>query len=163
MQSNFSPHTFNALLQQLQPSTDALQRQIPSIHAIDPNPPQQAGFTGFVRQQMPQASGPSNFASQLFSDTLKMIAPVGQSPNDEQLLVMALQSGLNQGLDHRRAIEILHGVCPLHLLSLPLNSEAGQQSRRQSMERLLSRTQISHRRYGQPAPADQDSKEASTV
>jgi hypothetical protein len=145
MQSGFSPHTFNALLQQLQPSqipsTDALQRRIPSIHAIDPNPPQQAGFTGLVQQQMSQAPGASVFASQLFSATLKMIAPVGQSPNDEQLLVMALQSGLNQGLDHRRAIERLHGVCPPpHVLSPPLNSEAGQQPRRQSMEGLLSRT-----------------------
>jgi hypothetical protein len=161
MQSSFSPQTFNLLLQGLQPSTDALQRQIPSIHAIDPNPPQQAGFTGFMQREAP---GASNFASQLFSDTLKMIAPVGQSPNDEQLLVMALQSGLNQGLDHRRAIERLHGVCPpLHVPHLPLISEAGQQSRRQSMEGLLSRTQISHRRYGQPAPANEDGKEASTV
>ncbi|KAI0257672.1 hypothetical protein BJV78DRAFT_1090033, partial [Lactifluus subvellereus] len=39
-----------------------------------------------------------------------MIAPVGQSPNDEQLLVMALHSGLSQGFDHKKAIETLHGV-----------------------------------------------------
>ncbi|KAH9982354.1 hypothetical protein BGW80DRAFT_1262927 [Lactifluus volemus] len=39
-----------------------------------------------------------------------MIAPVGQSPNDEQLLVMALHAGLSQGFDHKKAIETLHGV-----------------------------------------------------
>jgi hypothetical protein len=95
------------------PPMDALQPQ------PRPNSPQQAGFTGLLQQ----ASSPSVLASQLFSDTLKMITPVGQSPNDEQLLVMALQSGLSQGLDHRRAIERLHGVCPQpHVLCLPLNS-----------------------------------------
>ncbi|KAF8507208.1 hypothetical protein F5888DRAFT_1602957 [Russula emetica] len=72
--------------------------------------PQQAGITGPLQQQTPEALSASIFASQLFSDTLKMITPVGQSPNDEQLLVMALQSGLSQGLDHRKAIERLHGV-----------------------------------------------------
>lgn len=98
------------------PPMDALQ---PQPQPIEPNSPQQVGFTGLLQQ----ASSPSVLASQLFSDTLKMITPVGQSPNDEQLLVMALQSGLSQGLDHRRAIERLHGVCPqLHVLCLPLNS-----------------------------------------
>jgi len=76
-----------------------------------------------MQQQTPEALSASILASQLISDTLKMIAPVGQSPNDEQLLVMALQSGLSQGLDHRRAIEKLHGVSPRpHDFCLPLNS-----------------------------------------
>ena len=88
---------------------------------IDSNSPQQAGFTGLLQPQ--QTPSPSLLASQLFSDALKMIAPVGQSPGDEQLLVMALQSGLSQGLDHRRAIERLHGVCSQpHVFRLSLNS-----------------------------------------
>jgi hypothetical protein len=124
------------LLQQSQPkSSPPPSSHIPSIHALEQqqqsilstNPsspsPQQAGITGPLQQQTPEALNASIFASQLFSETLKMITPVGQSPNDEQLLVMALQSGLSQGLDHRRAIERLHGVSPRpHVLRLPLNS-----------------------------------------
>lgn len=124
----------NALLQLLQqsqpnstpppplhiPSIDALEQQQQSIQAINSSSPQQAGITGPLQQQ---TSEPSILSSQLFSDALKMIAPVGQSPNDEHLLVMALQSGLSQGLDHRRAIERLHGVSPRpRVLRLPLNS-----------------------------------------
>jgi hypothetical protein len=103
------------------PSMDASLPLPPSTEFIDPNSPQQPGFTGILQPQ--QATSPSVLASQLFTDTLKMITPVGQSPNDEQLLVMALQSGLSQGLDHRRAIERLHGVCSQpHVFRLPLNS-----------------------------------------
>jgi len=137
-QSNLSPRTMNALLQLLQqsqtksspppsahiPSIGALEQRQQSIQAINPSSPspQQAGITGPLQQQTPEALGASIIASQIFSDTLKMITPVGQSPNDEQLLVMALQSGLSQGLDHRRAIERLHGVSPRpHILRLPLN------------------------------------------
>jgi hypothetical protein len=136
MQSSFS-QTMNAFLQLLQqsqfkssppspshiPSIDALQQQQQSIQATNPSSPQQAGITRPLQQQTPEALSASIFASQLFSDTLKMITPVGESPNDEQLLVMALQSGLSQGLDHRKAIERLHGVSPRpHVLRLPLNS-----------------------------------------
>jgi hypothetical protein len=104
------------------PSIDALEEQQQSTQAINPSSPQQAGITRPL-QQTPEALSASIFASQLFSDTLKMITPVGQSPNDEQLLVMALQSGLSQGLDHRKSIERLHGVSPRpHALRLPLNS-----------------------------------------
>ncbi len=124
MESSLSPQTMNALLQLLQqsqptssppppshtPSVGALEQQQQSIQAIDPSSPQRVGVTGPLQQQTPQALSASIVASQLFSDALRMIAPVGQSPNDEQLLVMALQSGLSQGLDHRRAIERLHGV-----------------------------------------------------
>ena len=119
MQPSSPPQTMNALLQLLQqsqpPSIDALEQQQQSIQAINPSSP--------LQQQTPEALSASIFASQLFSDTLRMITPVGQSPNDEQLLVMALQSGLSQGLDHRKAIERLHGVSPRPLvLCLPLNS-----------------------------------------
>jgi hypothetical protein len=70
-----------------------------------------------------------------------MIVPVGQAPKDEQLLVMALQSGLSQGLDHRRAIERLDGVSPRpHVDRLRLNSAKGQQPCHQFMEGLLPRT-----------------------
>lgn len=114
----------NALLQLLQqsqpkssppplshmPSIDALEQRQQSIPATNPSSPQQAGITGPLQQQTPEALSASILTSQLISDALKMSAPVGQSPNDEQLLVMALQSGLSQGLDHRRAIERLHGV-----------------------------------------------------
>lgn len=116
----------NALLQLLQqsqpkssppppshvPSSDGLEQQQQSIQAINPSSPQQAGITRPLQQPTPEALSASIFASRLFSDTLKMITPVGESPNDEQLLVMALQSGLGQGLDHRKAIERLHGVSP---------------------------------------------------
>jgi hypothetical protein len=109
MQPSISPQTANAPLQLI----------LRSIQATDT---QQAGSTGLLQQQIPQAPN-AIFPSQLFSDTLKMIAPVGQSPNDEQLLVTTLQSGLSQGLDHRRAIEKLHGVRPLpHVVRLLLNS-----------------------------------------
>jgi hypothetical protein len=107
------------------PSIDALEQQQQSIQAINPSSPssQQTGITGPLQQQTSDALSASIFASQLFSETLKMITPVGQSPNDEQLLVMALQSGLSQGLDHRRAIERLHGVSPRpHVRRLFLNS-----------------------------------------
>jgi hypothetical protein len=126
----------NALLQLLQqsqpkssppppsqmPSVDASDQPQQSIQATDPSSPQQAGVTGPLQQQTLHALSASIFASQLFSDTLKMITPVGKSANDEQLLVMALQSGLSQGLDHRRAIERLHGVSlrPC-VFCLPLN------------------------------------------
>jgi hypothetical protein len=119
----------NALLQLLQqqsqpkssplpssriPSLDESEQQEQSIQAVHPSSPspQLAGITGPLQHQTSEALSASIFASQLFSETLKMITPVGQSPNDEQLLVMALQSGLSQGLDHRRAIERLHGVSP---------------------------------------------------
>lgn len=109
------------LLQQSQPnpnppppsrisSIDELEQQQQSIQAVNPSSPQQAVITRPLQQQTPEALSASILASQLFSDTLKMITPVGKSPNDEQLLVMALQSGLSQGLDHRKAIERLHGV-----------------------------------------------------
>jgi len=137
MQSSFV-QTINALLQQFQqsqplpspspqtPSVDVLQRQLlQSIQTIDHStPPQQPGLTGLFQssqQQTSQSSSPSLSSSQLLSDALKMIAPVGQSPNDEQLLVMALHSGLAQGLDHRRAIEALHGVCPHYMSSVYLS------------------------------------------
>ncbi len=127
----------NALLQLLQqsqpkssppapsemPSADALEQPQQSIQDIDRSSPQQAGVTSPLQQQTFHALSASIFASRLFSDTLKMITPVGQSANDEQLLVMALQSGLSQGLDHKRAIERLHGVSlRLCVLCLPLNS-----------------------------------------
>jgi hypothetical protein len=133
----------NALLQLLQqsqpksspplpsqmPSVDASEQPQQSIQATDPSSPQQAGVTL-------HALSASIFASQLFSDTLKMITPVGQSANDEQLLVMALQSGLSQGLDHRRAIERLHGVSLRScVLCLPLNSA----SRSTTMLRIYGR------------------------
>jgi hypothetical protein len=137
MQSSFF-QTINALLQQVQPSQplstptpqtpsiDVLQRQLlQSIQTIDHNTIQQPDLIGLVQalqqRQMPQSSSAPSPSSQLISDALKMIAPVGQSPNDEQLLIMALHTGLSQGLNHRRAIETLHGVCPwLHLIRLPL-------------------------------------------
>jgi hypothetical protein len=139
MQSSFV-QSINALLQQFQPSQppptpppqlpsiDLLQRQLlQSIQTIDHNTsqPPQAGLTELLQslQQQQTRHSPSTPipSSQLLSDALKMIAPVGQSPNDEQLLVMALHSGLSQGLSHRRAIETLHGVCHrLHLIHLRL-------------------------------------------
>lgn len=126
MQTNHSPQTANAPLQLL----------LRSIQATDPNFSHQAGI---LQQQIPQAPCAIS-ASQLFSDALKMIAPVGQSPNDEQLLVMALQSGLSQGLDHRRAIEKLHGVRPRPHVPVSLSiREVGQQPCRQSVEGLLPR------------------------
>jgi hypothetical protein len=131
MQSSFV-QSINALLQQFQPqqplptppqvpSIDVLQRQLlQSIQTIDYNTSQQPGLTELLQslQQRQTHQSPSTPipSSQLLSDALKMIAPVGQSPNDEQLLVMALHSGLSQGLNHRRAIETLHGVC-LHCIS----------------------------------------------
>ena len=136
MQSSFSPQTMDALLQLLQqsqpkssppppshiPSIDSLEQSQKSNQPMNHSSPQQADITGPSPQQTPEALSASILASQLFSDTLKMITPVGQSPNDEQLLVMALQSGLSQGLDHRKAIERLHGVSPRpHVVHLPLN------------------------------------------
>ncbi len=136
MQSSFV-QTINALLQQFQqpqplqspspqtPSVDVLQRQLlQSIQTIDHSTPQQPGLTELFQssqRQTSQSTSPSISSSQLLSDALKMIAPVGQSPNDEQLLVMALHSGLAQGLDHRRAIEALHGVCPHYMSSVYLS------------------------------------------
>ena len=143
----------NALLQLLQhsqpkssppPSSHIpLEQQDQSIQVNNPSspPPQQVGIAGPPQQQTPKALSASIFASELLSETLKMITPVGQSPNDEQLLVMALQSGLSQGLDHRRAIERLHGVSPRpHLLRLLSIRRIGQQPCRQFMEGLLPRT-----------------------
>ena len=133
--------TITALLQQFQqsqplpsppprtPSVDELQRQLlQTIQPIDQNTPQQPGLTEILQSLQRQTSQTSQTpstpipSSQLLTDALKMIAPVGQSPNDEQLLVMALHTGLAQGLDHRRAIETLHGVCPsLYILCLSLS------------------------------------------
>ncbi|KAH9984645.1 hypothetical protein BJV74DRAFT_848008 [Russula compacta] len=129
MQSNFL-QTINALLQQFQqsqptqnpppppqiPSVNVLQQHLQqTIQAIDQHSLQQASVSGLfqsLQQQTSQAPAPgaSISPSQLLYDALQMIAPVGQSPNDEQLLAMALHCGLSQGLDHRRAIETLHGV-----------------------------------------------------
>jgi hypothetical protein len=136
--------TINALLQQFQqpqvPSSPSLPPELPSvtvnavqqqllqsIRAIGQNTPQRPGFNRLFQpsqQQTPQAPcvPASSSQLQLLSDALKMIAPVGQSPNDEQLLVMALHSGLSQGLDHRRAIETLHGVCSL-ITCLPSHTQ----------------------------------------
>jgi hypothetical protein len=96
-------------------SMNTLQQQLlQSIQPMDQNMLQQAGLNALLQsfqQQTPQAPSTPMSSTQLLSDALKMIAPVGQSPNDEQLLVMALHSGLTQGFDHKRAIETLHGVC----------------------------------------------------
>jgi hypothetical protein len=137
MQSSFV-QTINALLQQFQqpqpmpgsppqiPPVDALRGQLlQSIQTIDHSIAQQPGLAELLQslqRQAPQSTSTPIPPSQLLSDALKIFAPVGQSPNDEQLLVMALHSGLAQGLDHRRAIEALHGVCSLlHVLGSPLN------------------------------------------
>ncbi|KAI0307696.1 hypothetical protein B0F90DRAFT_1676321 [Multifurca ochricompacta] len=118
MQAGFFQN-INALLQQFQhsqstsnfppqlASVNPLQQQqlLQAIQAIDQNALQHTALSTLfqsLQQQTPQ--------NPLLSDSLKLIAPVGQSPNDEQLLVMALHSGLSQGFDHRRAIETLHGV-----------------------------------------------------
>jgi hypothetical protein len=119
-----------ALLQQVQqqkpPQSSPLPPQVTSVNTLpqqllqaiqpmDQNTLQQAGFNALLQclqQQTPQTSSTPVSSTQLLSDTLKMIAPVGQSPNDEQLLVMALHAGLSQGFDHKKAIETLHGVCP---------------------------------------------------
>lgn len=130
-QSNYF-QTINALLQQFQnpqpphnppilaPVNPLQQQLLHAVQAVDQNAlMNQGGFNALfqsLQQQtpQPQTPHPSNTATlptQLLSDALKLIAPVGQSPNDEQLLVMALHSGLSQGFDHKRAIETLHGVC----------------------------------------------------
>ncbi|KAI9513044.1 hypothetical protein F5148DRAFT_1158298 [Russula earlei] len=114
----------NALLQQFQqppcspstlppPSVNTFEAQLmQSIQATNQNTLHQAGLSAFLQslqQQSPQPTS-THTSAQLLFDALKMIAPVGESPNDEQLLVFALHSGLSKGLDHRRAIETLHGV-----------------------------------------------------
>jgi hypothetical protein len=108
-------------------SVNTLQQQLlQSFQPMDQNSLQQAGLNALLQslqQQTPQAPSTSISSTQLLSDALKMIAPVGQSPNDEQLLVMALHSGLSQGFDHKKAIETLHGVCPRsHVPHPPLRS-----------------------------------------
>lgn len=139
MQTSFV-QTITALLQQFQqsqplsstssrtPSVDELQLErqlLQTIQSIDQNTPQHSGLTGLLQslqRQIPHTPSTPIPSSQLLTDALKMIAPVGQSPNDEQLLVMALHTGLAQGLDHRRAIETLHGVCPrIYILRLSLS------------------------------------------
>ena len=123
-QSNYF-QTINALLQQFQhpqpqnppilaPVNPLQQQLLHAVQAVDQNALNQGGFNSLfqsLQQQAPQPSNTSILPTQLLSDALKLIAPVGQSPNDEQLLVMALHSGLSQGFDHKRAIETLHGVC----------------------------------------------------
>ncbi|KAH9009559.1 hypothetical protein EDB83DRAFT_2453145 [Lactarius deliciosus] len=122
-QSNYF-QTINALLQQFQhpqplqnspilPPVNPLQQQLlHAVQAADQSTLHQGGFNALFQslQQTPQPSNTATLPTQLLSDALKLIAPVGQSPNDEQLLVMALHSGLSQGFDHKRAIETLHGV-----------------------------------------------------
>jgi len=68
------------------------QQLLQSIQALDQNTLPSVGLNGLfqsLQQQTPQASSTPILSAQLLSDALKMIAPVGQSPNDEQLLVMA--------------------------------------------------------------------------
>ncbi|KAI9461000.1 hypothetical protein BJY52DRAFT_1261678 [Lactarius psammicola] len=123
-QSNYF-QTINALLQQFQhpqppqnppilaPVNPLQQQLLHAVQAVDQNALHQGGLNSLfqsIQQQTPQPSNPATLPTQLLSDALKLIAPVGQSPNDEQLLVMALHSGLSQGFDHKRAIETLHGV-----------------------------------------------------
>ncbi len=131
-QSNYF-QTINALLQQFQhaqppqnppilPPINALHQQL--LHtgqAVDQN---HGGFNALfqsLQQPTPQPPNTATIPTQVITDALKLIAPVGQSPNDEQLLVMAVHAGLSQGLDHKRAIEALHGVCSHpRIHSLPL-------------------------------------------
>ena len=121
-QSNYY-QTISALLQQFQhpqnppilaPVNPLQQQLLNAVQAVDQNTLRQGGFNALqsLQQQTPQPSNIASNPTQLLSDALKLIAPVGQSPNDEQLLVMALHSGLSQGFDHKKAIETLHGVCP---------------------------------------------------
>ena len=125
-QSNYF-QTINALLQQFQnpqppqnppilaPVNPIQQQLLHAVQAVDQNALNQGGFNALfqsLQQQTPQPSNTTTLPNQLLSDALKLIAPVGQSPNDEQLLVMALHSGLSQGFNHKKAIETLHGVCP---------------------------------------------------
>ena len=138
-QSNYY-QTINALLQQFQnpqptqnspilaPVNPLQQQLLHAVQAVDQNALNQGGFNALfqsLQQQTPQPSNTATLPTQLLSDALKLIAPVGQSPNDEQLLVMALHSGLSQGFDHKRAIETLHGVCSQsRIYSLPLRPES---------------------------------------
>lgn len=136
----FSHRTMNAPLQLLQqskanssppppshiPYIDPLEQQKQSIQPINPSSPQQANNPTPLQQRTPEPLADSILANPLISDTLRMFTPVGQSPNDEQLLVMALQSGLSQGLDHKRAIERLHGVSPRPYALRFLPSQSGE-------------------------------------
>jgi hypothetical protein len=110
-------------------SVNTVQQQLlQSIQPMDQTALQQAGLNALLQslqQQAPQAPSTPMSSAQLLSDALKMIAPVGQSPNDEQLLVMALHTGLSQGFDHKKAIETLHGVCPLSPISVSFSNEVG--------------------------------------
>ena len=138
-QSNYF-QTINALLQQFQhpqpphnspilaPVNPLQQQLLQAVQGVDQSTLHPSGFNPLfqsIQQRTPQPSNAATLPTQLLSDALKLIAPVGQSPNDEQLLVMALHSGLSQGFDHKRAIETLHGVCShLCVYDLPLRPES---------------------------------------
>ncbi len=64
---------------------------------------------------MPQFQQPQNLGfqmamGQIMTDALKMIVPVGSSPNDEELLVQALVDSEGKGQTYRSALDALHGV-----------------------------------------------------
>lgn len=64
---------------------------------------------------IPQIQQASNFGlqmamGQIMTDALKMIVPVGSSPNDEELLVQALVESEGKGQTYRSALDALHGV-----------------------------------------------------
>lgn len=63
-------------------------------------------------QQTPQFT--NNLASMLpaniLQEVFRMSVPVGNSPNDDDILVKALKESTEKGKTYKQAIETLHGV-----------------------------------------------------
>jgi len=64
---------------------------------------------------IPGFSGSGN--SNVMSDVLKLSTPVGQSTNDEDILVTTLHASASSGLSYKQALEKLHGVSVTALVS----------------------------------------------
>ncbi|KAA1467904.1 hypothetical protein DENSPDRAFT_833062 [Dentipellis sp. KUC8613] len=71
---------------------------------------QNARLSGMNPPQNAQQPDTGAFPSSIFSDALQLSTPVGQSPNDEDILVTALHACSSNGLNYKLAINKLHGV-----------------------------------------------------
>ena len=117
---------------------------VPGMFPVMQQDPSIAAFSTSLAQAI--------LPAQFLQDAVRLSAPVGSSTNDDELLAKALHDTKKNGLTYRRAIENLHGVrtafLPLKAISFKdplLKLLADQQSRSQSLERLLSRSQTKDR------------------
>jgi hypothetical protein len=103
----------NAHLSNQQPQLQAYTSWPPQMHPQGVPNGTSAATQHPVHQNQQNMSGFNNlgfFPAQILQDALRMSAPVGSVPGDDNLLAQALHNSTKNGQTYRQAMEALHGV-----------------------------------------------------